>query len=207
MIIKFYLCVYRVWSFLILPISISHLIIEVLTDNRETDLFFFLFISILIFINYLLVIKNKFSYWLTFLIIPFIVFNAIHIFKFSNISLGLFSSFEEKEKWLSSLGIMMMLSLWYIWSGVEYFFLSYKNIKLSNIGLEKFDLGFMKMPNSFKSPLVISILILVIGAISILAYHRYTDPYNQCLRALKEVNSSSSEIWRIQRCSAILKEK
>ncbi|QLB20055.1 hypothetical protein A6B43_08665 [Vespertiliibacter pulmonis] len=193
----------------------------VIYEGGRGDIKFHLFLALIFFIIYLTVIKNKIAFWINFLSIFFLSAAIIQflpqiiVYKMKYFSLNYFHSYKEIKDFSSIVGFVFLLLFWYLWTGTENIFLSYKVLKptwyaknnkvnLTNL----YDrIKAMKCSEILINPIVISVLIVIIGVIIAIWYYRYSDPYNQCQRELRAMKPNATNIYIIQSCNKIMRGK
>lgn len=209
MISRFYLWIYRVCIFVLFPIPFIHILSSYSASISEI-VCVLIFIFIVIYFSY---VKNKITYWLHFLFILFFwgwFINSmpnLMINHFVELSILLFDSFKSLSNFMSYFGMISLFISWYLWTGVSPLFGKYSVWKLDVKPKVKVDIVKMSLPNVFKNPIVVSVLILVLGAIIVIGYYRYSDPYNQCQRTFKKQYPNVDEMRIIQKCNQIIHGK
>lgn len=180
---------YKLWVFLFMPLWWGGILFNNFFDTQNSKSISFLFIVaiLLIIANYLTYIRNRVMYWLGYILIFFFSASIMSflpnfiVFNMKWLAMQ-FSSYQYITNFAQYFGILFLLSYIYFWSGTGYLFNSYRNIGIkTNINIQ------FKAPEFIKNPIVIGSLIISLGGVVIVAYYRYTDPHNVCIReTLKE---------------------
>ncbi|MCQ9120934.1 hypothetical protein BKG95_02245 [Rodentibacter pneumotropicus] len=202
---------YKLWVFLFMPCWWLSILIDYFNESNYKPEPFLLVIAILLIIaNYLTYIKNRIMYWLGYVLIFIFSGSVIGFlpnfitFNMRWIAVNLFSSYESLTTFTMYLGMIFLFSYFYFWAGLGSLFNTYTNFGFPT----KNESGMkVKIPNLLQNPIIIGALIIGVAGVIGVAYYRYTDPYNQCQRALKERNPSANKIWVLQQCNKIISGK
>lgn len=207
MVSNFYLWVYRVWCYILLPFTYIFFLkgYKIFSSIEYFGLLGSLFILLFVLTNYLTVLKNRIAYWLNFLTMILFCGGIIMelpkfmVYEIREFSLNYFSSYGSIERFAEILGVITLLFLWYLWTGVGPIFNTYSRFTLDKMQVN--------MPDFLKNPIVISSVIFILGLIVAIYYYRYSDPLNECQRTLKEKNPQTSEILIMRQCHKIVNGK